>query len=88
MLESLKKKLAVSNEIIIKVNVSPSASRDVIKGVMANEAIKILVSAPPEDNKANKAVIKLLAQELGLKAVCLTIENGLTSKQKTIRVRI
>ncbi len=49
--------------------------------------LKIWVTVPPEDGKANKAVIKLLAKALGLPKSALDVERGETSRTKLIRVR-
>lgn len=48
--------------------------------------LKIWVTVPPEDGKANKAVIKLLAKALGLPKSTLDLERGETSRTKLIRV--
>lgn len=48
--------------------------------------LKVWVTVPPEDGKANKAVIKLLAKALGLPKSALDVERGETSRIKVIRV--
>jgi hypothetical protein len=46
----------------------------------------VQVKEPPEKNKANKAILKLLAKELGLPSSALELVQGATSTTKTIRV--
>jgi uncharacterized protein (TIGR00251 family) len=48
--------------------------------------LKIRVNNPPEDGKANKAVIDLLAQYLKVKKRDISIISGLTSRNKIIEV--
>jgi len=47
---------------------------------------KIYVTAAPEDGKANEAVIKLLAKNLGVAKSSLTIMRGHTSRDKVIKI--
>ena len=46
--------------------------------------MRVDVTVVPEDGKANKQVIKLLAKELRLPKSALTITCGLTNRNKTI----
>lgn len=48
--------------------------------------LKLRVTVPPEDGKANKAVIAMLAKALGLPKSALTLERGDTSRIKVIHV--
>lgn len=47
---------------------------------------KFRVSTPPEDGKTNKAICKLLAEALGVKASQVSIESGAASPEKIMRV--
>lgn len=49
-------------------------------------SLKIKVTAPPEDGKANDAVIRLLASLLGIPKRCVSIANGEHSRQKQVAV--
>lgn len=64
-----------------RVKVVPGASRTGIVGEL-DGALKVAVSAPPEKGKANKAVLALLAEALGVKVAGLRIEAGATSHYK------
>jgi uncharacterized protein (TIGR00251 family) len=48
--------------------------------------LRIRINQPPEDGKANKAVIDLLAQYLNVKKRDISIVSGLTSRNKLIEV--
>lgn len=68
----------------IAVRVTPRAARDRIE--VADGAIRIHVTAAPEDGKANEAVRLLLARALGLAKSRLTLVRGQTSRDKVFVV--
>lgn len=53
---------------------------------MLGERLKIRVSAPPEDGKANRAVCRVLAEALGADERDVTIVVGTTNPEKVARV--
>ncbi len=74
---------------LLRVRVTPKASRNCIKVEQDEEGkwlLRVYVTTVPEDGKANKDVIKLLAKELGLAKSCLEIEKGLTSREKIVNI--
>lgn len=68
----------------IDVRVTPKASRDRIERVEGG--LKVWVTAPPADGKANEAVRKLLAKALGVAKTRLTLVRGETSREKRFRL--
>ncbi len=72
--------------IILSVKAQPGARKDEIVGQWA-DSLKIRVTAPPEKGKANEAIIKLLAEVLGLKKSAFKIVSGETSRDKKILVQ-
>lgn len=48
--------------------------------------IKVYVTAPAVDNKANQAVIKFTAEHFGVRVSEVTIKKGFKNRQKTISV--
>lgn len=50
------------------------------------DALKVTVSAPPEDGRANKAVAALLASVLGIKASQVHVVKGHTQRLKVVRI--
>ncbi|MFO1173731.1 MAG: DUF167 domain-containing protein [Paracoccaceae bacterium] len=68
----------------IAVRATPKAARDRI--VVEGEAIRVYVTAAPEDGKANEAVRILLARALGLAKSRLTLVRGQTARDKVFRI--
>ena len=73
------------DDVLLWIKAVPGASRDQIAGVIGDR-LKVRVSAPPEDGKANKAISKLLAKALGVKNAQVSIESGATNPEKIIRI--
>lgn len=69
---------------------TPKASADRIQGWAEDEAgqrvLKISVTAVPEDGKANKAVIALLAKRLKLPKSAIEIASGALARHKTLLI--
>ena len=72
--------------MVVALRVTPRASRDTVEGVDDTGAIRVRVTAPPADGAANKAVLKLLAGELGVPKGALTLVAGASSRHKRVRV--
>jgi uncharacterized protein (TIGR00251 family) len=68
-----------------KIKVSPSSCKDEISG-WQGEWLKIRVKAPPNDGKANDAVLSLLATDLQVPKNSIRITSGHTSRIKRISV--
>jgi len=74
----------------LHVRVIPRASANKIKLERQSDGstrIRVYTTAIPEDNKANKAVIKILAKALDLPRSSLTITHGSTSRDKIIHIQ-
>ena len=76
--------------IRLAVKVTPKSAADRIQGWAEDEKgeriLKVTVTAPPEDGKANKAVIALLAKRLKLPKSAIDIASGETSRHKTLLI--
>lgn len=70
----------------IKIKVIPRSSRNEIVGAMSDGTLKIKLTAPPVDGKANEALIKLLSDHYNIPKSKIKIVSGLTSKNKTIEI--
>ncbi len=70
----------------ISVRLTPRAGADRIVGI-ANAALKVTVTAPPADNRANDALLRLLAREWRQTSRDLTIAAGAKSRDKTVLIR-
>ena len=69
----------------VSIKVVPGSSRDRVAGRLG-DAIKVTVSAPPEDGRANKAVCQLLAEFLNVKANQVQVIKGHAQRMKVIRI--
>ena len=68
-----------------QVHVQPRARRDEIKG-LHGDALKIRLSAPPVEDRANQALQKFLAKQLGVPPSAVEILTGHASRHKRVRV--
>ena len=72
----------------IEVRVTPGASADAIALPPSPDGpLSVRTTAPPEDGKANDAVLKLIAKSVGQPASSLELVRGATSRHKLIRIR-
>jgi uncharacterized protein len=67
------------------VKVHPRAKKNAITGEVG-DALKLALTAPPVDGKANEACIEFFAKLLNLPRSSVTIASGQTSRNKVIRV--
>jgi uncharacterized protein (TIGR00251 family) len=74
----------------VLVRVTPNAADDRITGPVTRDdgtvMLAVRVRAVPEDGKANKAVIRLLATTLGLRKADIAVASGHTARNKTLAV--
>lgn len=70
----------------LAIKVVPGSSRDRVAG-RYGDAVKVQVSAPPEDGKANRAVLKVLSAFLGVRPEQLAIARGHGQPRKVVEVR-
>ena len=81
----MKKKETESLYTEIDVRVIPKSSRNEIVGE-EGRTVKIKVTSPPVDGKANKAVIALLSKKLNVPKRNVEIVSGEKSRNKKIRI--
>jgi uncharacterized protein (TIGR00251 family) len=67
------------------VRVQPRASRDEIVGEY-QDALKIRLTAPPVDDRANEALCRLLAARLKVPLAAVRIASGGRSRTKRVEV--
>jgi uncharacterized protein YggU (UPF0235/DUF167 family) len=72
--------------MIITAKVKTNAKTNEI--IKTDDAYTILIKAAPIENKANLAIIKLLAKEFKIPANKVIIKKGLSSKIKQIELLI
>jgi uncharacterized protein (TIGR00251 family) len=71
--------------ILLKVYLQPKSSKNEVVGPY-RDGIKVKVTAPPIDGKANEALIRFLAKKFGIPPSCIEIIKGLHSREKTLRI--
>lgn len=69
----------------VKIYVRPGATGTSIEGIY-KDRIKIRINAPPEKGKANKELIKFIAEILLVPKSRITIISGKTSNYKEIKI--
>jgi len=73
------------HSVSLKVRIHPRAKINAITGKVG-DALKVSLTAPPVDGKANQACIDLFAKLLKVPRSSVTIAAGQTSRNKVIRV--
>lgn len=68
------------------VRVQPRASREEVAGEY-QDALKIRLTAPPIDDRANQALRKLLASRLNVPLAAVRIASGEHSRTKRVEIR-
>lgn len=72
--------------VTFTVRVQPRASRDEIAGEW-QDGLKIRLTAPPVDDRANEALQRLLAARLKVPVAAVRIVAGERSRSKRVEVR-
>ena len=76
--------------LLVRLRVTPKASRDAIGDVVAdgqgNGVLKVAVTAVPEKGGANTAVVRLLAKAWRLRKTDMRIVQGAASRTKTLLI--
>jgi len=71
--------------VTFEVRVQPRAKRNAV--VKAGDGrLKVYVTAPPEDGRANDAVVEAIAEWAGVKRRQVQIIRGATSRNKVVRL--
>jgi len=81
---------AVADGVRVTLRVTPKASRNAVSGLAdtaaGGKALKVSVTAVPEDGKANDAVIKLLSKLWHVPKTAITVAAGATDRNKILHV--
>lgn len=75
-----------SGGLLLRLHVQPRAAHNQVAGLQG-EALKLRLTSPPVDGKANKAVLATLARLLGLPKSSLTLRSGMKSRTKTVLIQ-
>ena len=77
--------LETSGGISIAIKLQPRARKNAITG-QVGDALKVSLTAPPVDGKANQACIEFFANLLKVPRSAVTIASGQSSRNKVIRI--
>jgi len=71
--------------VLLHVRVQPKARANAVKG-WHGAALRVSVTAAPEDGKANRAVIELLAETFDVAPSSISLVRGAVSRDKLFRL--
>ncbi len=80
-----KNKDKAKEYLIINIKVEPRSSRSGIVGHYG-DAIKVKLTSPPVEGKANEELIEVLAKNLGIAKKHVEIISGKSSKNKIVKL--
>lgn len=72
-------------DLILHLRIQPRAAHDEIAGLVGN-TLKIRLTAPPVDGKANEHLRKFLSKQCGVAKSQVTVLSGDTSREKRVRI--
>jgi len=73
--------------LLLSLRVQPRASNDEIVGPHGEESLKVRITAPPVDGKANQHLIKFLAKAFGVAKSQVTLLKGETGRDKRFAIK-
>ncbi|WP_028023019.1 DUF167 family protein YggU [Enterovibrio calviensis] len=75
-----------NEDLILRLYIQPKASRDQWMGIHGEE-IKLAITAPPVDGKANAHLTKYLSKQFKVAKGLIAIEKGELGRHKQVRVK-
>ena len=72
--------------VLLPVRAQPGARKSGIQGERGG-ALTVAVTAPPEDGRANAALVEVLHEQLGLRRSQIELFSGQTSRDKRFLLR-
>ena len=78
-------KQAADGRLTLTLHIQPGAKKTEFAG-LHGDALKIRLAAPPVDGKANEALIRFVADQLGLAKSAVNLKSGQTSRRKVLEV--
>ncbi|EGR1126041.1 YggU family protein [Vibrio cholerae] len=73
------------DDLLLRLYIQPKASRDSIVGLHGEE-LKVAITAPPIDGKANAHLSKYLAKQCKVAKGSVVIEKGELGRHKQVRI--
>ena len=72
-------------DLLLRLVLQPKSSRDQFVGMLGDE-LKIAITAPPVDGKANAHLVKFLSKQFKVAKSAINVEKGLLSRHKLVRI--
>ena len=72
-------------DTVVRVYATPRAGRSEVAGTRQG-AVWIRLAAPPVEGAANRALVDLLADRLGVPRTAIRLESGASGRHKRVRV--
>lgn len=85
MIGALAVRDAPGGGCVVPVRVHPGAKRDAVTGTH-DGALKVSLTCPPVDGRANEALLGFMAKRLGLPRGQVSLLTGAASRSKTLRI--
>ena len=79
-------RVAGDGRITLTLHIQPGAKKTEFAG-LHGDALKIRLAAPPVDGKANEALLKFIADKLGMAKTGVILKSGSTSRRKVLEVK-
>ena len=79
---------AVDGGVLLAVRLTPRAARDGVDGIAADDKplLKIRLTAPPVEGKANAHLMAFLAKAFGVSKSQVSLIGGELNRQKRVRI--
>lgn len=77
---------ATTTTMIIKIKLQPRAKKNEIVETLSDGTIKIKLVTPPIEGRANIALIEFLAEHYHVPKSSISIIQGQTNRNKTIKI--
>lgn len=71
--------------LVLRLRIQPRASKDELAGPLGDR-LKVRITAPPVDGKANAHLCAFLAATCGVAASRVALTAGVTGRDKTVRI--
>ena len=86
ILDDCRKRLLTEDSIMLTLRVRPNAKQTRITATMDDGSIKMDLAAAADGGKANEALVRFLAETLGVPVSCVALLRGHTDRRKIIRI--
>ena len=73
-------------DLLLQIKLQPRSSRDEFAGPH-DDRLRVRITAPPVDGKANSHLVAWLAKQFGVGKSSVAIEAGQSSRFKRVRIR-